>query len=322
VALLVALVSLAALIASGAALGFTFIPQWAAASGAFLSFARSAPTATPSPSATPTPTPPPGPPVPAGTFETHVFTDPSGHSMTYYLYGPDSYTSGATYPVVLLLHGGGESADPLASAEQNRQALLAQAYIQAFTAPSTQSEWPCFVLVPQAPRGERWVSVPPSVSAYTLTPQPSQSLTLAMEIAQSVTLTYRAIDPLRMYLAGVSMGAFGTWEATERWPDVFAAALPVAGAGDPHAAPALKHLPIWAFHGADDAIVPVEASRVMVRAVRAAGGTVCYTEYPGVGHNIWLTEHALSDPQVLAWLFSQTKSPISATAPLSCPAHT
>jgi poly(3-hydroxybutyrate) depolymerase len=266
--------------------------------------------------------PPVAPPVPSGTFATFVFTDRGGNSMTYYLYGPDDYTPTGTYPLVVLLHGGGERADPTLTPAQNQQVLLRQAYVQAFAAPSTQHQWPCFVLVPQAPLPQRWVNSSAEVSSYTLAPQPSQSLTLVLEMVQSIKQTYPTIDPARVYVGGISMGALGTWEAVERWPWIFAAAFPIAGAGDPQAVAALKAVPIWAFQGSGDAIVPVQASRLMVQAARAAGGTVCYTEYPGAGHDIWLTQRPLSDPLVLAWLFSQTKTPSSSTAPpLACPAH-
>jgi acetyl esterase/lipase len=80
-------------------------------------------------------------------------------------------------------------------------------------------------------------------------------------------------------------------------------------------------VPVWAFHGGADVLVPVQASRLMVQAVRAAGGTACYTEYPGANHDIWYTKRPMSDPLVLAWLFSQTKvpDPNSVERPLPCP---
>lgn len=259
--------------------------------------------------------------MPSGTFATRLYTDGDGHSMTYYLYGPSNFSAQGKYPLILVLHGGGEVADPQASAEHNRDVLLSQAYVQVFASAAVQQQWPSFVVAPQVSAGQRWVNVPASVSSYTLTPAPSQSLALAYQIVQSLVQLYPEIDPNRIYVTGISMGGFGTWEAAERWPNVFAAAVPIAGSGDPQAAAALVHMPIWALHGSADNVVPVQGSRLMVQAVRAAGGTACYTEYAGWGHDIWTTQ-ILSDPHLLSWLFSQSKAPSSGSPPLGCPPGT
>jgi poly(3-hydroxybutyrate) depolymerase len=270
----------------------------------------------------PTPTPrPPGPPVTAGAFATQVYRDASGNSMTYYLYGPHGYTPEGKYPLVLVLHGGGERADPSLTADQNRAVVLRQAYVNVFSAASTQNRWPCFVVVPQATTSQRWVDAPASISSYTLAAQPNLALTLAVAIVRHLVETYPAIDSNRTYVGGISMGAFGTWEAAERWPTTFAAAFPIAGAGDPQAASALAQVPIWAFHGSGDGLVPVQGSRLMVQAVRAAGGTVCYTEYPGAAHDIWSTIRPLDQPKVLTWIFSQRRSPNGPTSNLDCDGH-
>jgi predicted peptidase len=271
----------------------------------------------PRPVVTPTPRPPLLP-VPAGTFATRVYTDQSGNSMTYYLYGPSSYTPSGSYPLILVLHGGGEVAELNYSAQKNRDVLVSQPYVQAFTSAAVQQTWPSFVVAPQVPAGQRWVNVPASVSSYTLASTPSRSLGLAIGIVQSLLVTYPMIDPNRIYVTGISMGGFGAWEAAERWPDLFAAAVPIAGAGDPQAAAALVHVPIWALHGSADAVVPVLGSRLMVQAARAAGGMACYTEFPGAGHGVWSIEN-LDNPALLTWLFSRTKAPSSLAQPLACP---
>jgi predicted peptidase len=133
--------------------------------------------------------------------------------------------------------------------------------------------------------------------------------------------TYPAIDGNRIYVGGISSGAFGTWEAAERWPATFAAAFPIAGAGDPQAAAALAQVPIWAFHGSGDALVPVQGSRLMVQAARAAGGMVCYSEYPGAAHDIWDTIRPLEQPNVLVWIFSQQRSAEGPTSSMDCDGH-
>lgn len=278
------------------------------------------PVGTRAPAATPTvsPTPrPPGPPIQPGVFETRSYKDPSGASMTYYLYGPNSYTPAGRYPLVVVLHGGGERADPSQTAAANRDVVLRQRYVTAFTQPDVQARWPCFVVVPQAPLSQRWVGVPASLPSYTLASSPTQAMSLAMAIVRYLQQAYPAIDSNRIYVGGISMGGFGTWEALERWPDTFAAGLPIAGSGDPQAAGVVQAA-VWAFHGSGDAIVPVAGSRLMVQALEASGHTACYTEYPGDGHNIWVTERPYSDPTVLTWLFSQHRNADGTVTGLDC----
>jgi len=107
------------------------------------------------------------------------------------------------------------------------------------------------------------------------------------------------------------MGGYGTWEAIERWPNYFAAAAPIAGAGDPSKASTLTHLPIWAFHGSADRTVPVSGSRDMIDAISAAGGNPRYTEFPGAGHGVWGYVYSLgasgNATDFFPWLFSQHK---------------
>jgi predicted peptidase len=261
----------------------------------------------------------PVPVVPVGAFATRRYTDPIGESMTYYFYGPASFAPRQSYPLVLVLHGSGERGDPKHDPGQNRGALIDQEYVQALVSPATQRRWPCFVVAPQLLGDQRWVNAPSTDSSYKLAPRPNPSLALAVEIVLSLRERYPQIDGSRIYVEGISIGAFGTWEAAERWPQLFAAAIPMAGAGDPSAAAALRQVPVWAFQGGSDGNPPAEASRLMVQAVREEGGTACYTEYPGAGHDIWNTERPLNDPKVLAWLFAQRKDLGSIARPTTCP---
>ena len=113
------------------------------------------------------------------------------------------------------------------------------------------------------------------------------------------------VDPDRVFLTGLSMGGYGTWDLAARMPDRFAAILPICGGGDIATATRIARLPIWCFHGDADDAVPVERSRQMIAAVKAAGGKPRYSELPGVGHDSWTP--AYRDPAVLEWLFDQSR---------------
>ena len=115
------------------------------------------------------------------------------------------------------------------------------------------------------------------------------------------------VDPNRLYVTGLSMGGQGSWFAAAHPPHRFAALLEVCGGGDPTWATDYSGIPIWAFHGQDDGVVPISRAREMVVALTQAGHSpeVRYTEYPGVGHNSWTQTYKRDD--VFEWLFSQRK---------------
>ena len=100
------------------------------------------------------------------------------------------------------------------------------------------------------------------------------------------------------------MGGFGTWDAIARYPDKFAAAVPICGGGDENTAKLIAGIPIWAFHGADDQVVKVERSRNMMNAIKKEGGNPLYSEYKGVGHGSWIP--AYKETELLKWLFMQS----------------
>ena len=113
------------------------------------------------------------------------------------------------------------------------------------------------------------------------------------------------IDPDRVLMTGLSMGGYGTWNYAVDYPHTLAAIAPVCGAGDSDRAERIKHLPVWAFHGALDDAVPIAGDQEMVDALKAAGGNVRLTVYPDVGHNAW--DPAYADPALYAWLLAQQR---------------
>jgi predicted peptidase len=151
------------------------------------------------------------------------------------------------------------------------------------------------------------VEAPWSEGRYQLanTPQ-SKPLTALIELIDSLQAEF-TLDPRRLLVSGLSMGGQGTWDLLARFPERFAGAMPICGIGDPEQAARMKAVPVWAFHGARDNIVPVAASRTMVQALKRAGGRVRYSEYPDVAHAAW--ERAYADKQAIEWLLAQRQPP-------------
>ncbi|MBK8481278.1 MAG: dienelactone hydrolase family protein [Proteobacteria bacterium] len=193
---------------------------------------------------------------------------------------PPAYDPARAWPLVLFLHGKGERGDD------------GWAPTTVGLGPALRrhpERWPVVVVFPQCPVERRWVE-----------------LSELLELAWAAVAAERAIDARRVYLTGISMGGFGTWHHGARCAERLAALLPICGGGDPQAAGALATLPIWALHGAADPVIPVEASRAMVGAVRAAGGPIHYTEYADAGHDCW--DRAYEDESVVAWLLAQRRA--------------
>jgi predicted peptidase len=127
---------------------------------------------------------------------------------------------------------------------------------------------------------------------------------LLLELIPALRKEY-GIDPKRIYVTGLSMGGFGTWDLIARKPDWFAAAAPVCGGADEATAATISKIPVWAFHGDQDGAVKPSRSRNMVEALKKAGGEPKYTEYKGVGHDSW--NPAYKDPELMKWLFRQKR---------------
>ncbi|MCU0419799.1 MAG: dienelactone hydrolase family protein [Cyclobacteriaceae bacterium] len=222
-------------------------------------------------------------------FEHHQFD-----SLPYRLLRPLNEVAGKRYPLVVFLHGSGE---------RGTDNELNLKYVASlFLNDTVRRKFPCFVLLPQCPATDRWVNVAWSSPTHTLRPAPTASLAKVMELIAEVK-KQRPINPKRVYVGGLSMGGFGTWELLARQPTVFAAAIPICGGADERTASRIRHVPLWAFHGAMDSVVPPERSRNMITALRKVRGKPRYTEYPLVGHDSWV--NALAEPELLPWLFAQ-----------------
>ena len=149
------------------------------------------------------------------------------------------------------------------------------------------------------------MNTPWGADAHTMPENPSASINLTIGLLQELRSTL-SVDTTRIYVTGLSMGGFGTWDIVQRMPNTFAAAMPVCGGADTGMANIIKDIPIWIFHGGSDNVVKTKRSRDMAAALEAVGGKVKYTEYKGVGHGSW--GRAYTDKEALKWLLGQMKS--------------
>jgi len=234
-----------------------------------------------------------GPQAPPLAIRTHK--GPDGTTYQHILVRPREVKAGETYPLIVFLHGAGERGDdPTVLLKHFFPALLSDEYRERF---------PCYILAPQCPKEQRWGS-----RDYKSGEDDGK---LRAPLAAAMTMVDAAIeefpiDENRLYLTGLSMGGYGTWDWTIRNPGKFAAAAPICGGGKPDQAEALKDLPLWVVHGDEDSAVPVERSREMVAAVSAAGGFPIYVEYPGVPHDSWTAAYGTPDG-LIGWLFRQNR---------------
>lgn len=219
---------------------------------------------------------------------------------------PTVIDEGSRYPLVVFLHGFGERG------EENWRQLLNGG--PEMTDPDLRTRHPAFVLAPQCPDGiepstgtERaWVFrlAPGERPNLNLEKPPTTQLHFVHEMVGQVCRS-EPIDPDRVYVVGLSMGGYAAWELALRHPETYAAAVPICGGGDTAHAERLAGMAIWAFHGADDEVVPPERSREIVAAINAAGGRAILTEYPGVGHGSWVP--AFASREMWDWLFAQRR---------------
>jgi predicted peptidase len=228
------------------------------------------------------------------TMDKDNYTTTKG-SLPYRIFIPDSVGADEKIPLVLFLHGAGERGD------DNESQLLHG--VKHFLTDSIQHEFPCIVLAPQCPLSARWVEVDWSRPSHKM-PQISVPMTQLFALLDSLVAVL-PIDTNRVYITGLSMGGFGTWDALARRPGYFAAAMPVCGGGDESTANLMTQTPIRAFHGNLDHLVIPARTVNMVNAVNDAGGHAEYTIFPKLGHLCW--EQVYSNVENIRWLFSQKR---------------
>jgi len=220
-----------------------------------------------------------------------------GDTLNYRQLYPDSDTL-RKYPLVIFLHGSGERG-------KDNEAQLKWG-VMNFATDQNMMLHPALVIAPQCPEQVSWsnFSREKNTTEMHLQPTPTRPMELLIGLIHQLIKTM-PVDSNRIYITGLSMGGYGTYDAIERYPHLFAAAVPVCGGGDASKAASIAHIPIWIVHGAEDPAVNPLYSLDMLQALTKAGAHPGFTQYPEVGHFSWLGSY--SDPMIMEWMFRQRK---------------
>jgi len=235
--------------------------------------------------------------------------------LPYRLFSPNKRHN-QKIPLVVFLHGRGER-----GVENGERIYRNAGFIMnknSLITAQSQAKYPCYILVPQCSNKTnneewaKWVGNSPETpfkglgknGSYMMNPIPSESGEATLELIEKL-ISEKSIDTSRIYITGLSMGGFGTWEFIARKPDLFAAAIPMAGYSDPNQTKNIKKIPIWIFHGNKDKWNPVEGSRNMYSKLTEANADVKYTEY-NLGHGDTFKE-AFKEQDLIPWMFSKSK---------------
>jgi len=265
----------------------------------------------------------------------NAFEPGSFHGMPYRLLLPEDYDDAIRYPMVLSLHGRAGIGDDNRSQFRDWTAIFAN--------PEWREKYPCIVVVPQSwdswsaydervpdpeSEGRTWES---SIwekmfeaRGYPSDQVSTGSLTMAFLLVDEISRRY-SVDEDRIYVLGHSMGGFGSWNAIWEDPERFAAAIPSAGGLVPWKDPArFKDVPVWAFHGDPDPVVPLDFTREIFDQMEKVGGIMKFTALGGVKHasagfwfegddpeKSWITFSCINrcdeTPDVWEWLFRQRR---------------
>ncbi len=209
----------------------------------------------------------------AKTFEKQVTV-----KLNYLLYLPEGYArdTDKKWPLIFFLHGAGERGDDINKVKVHGPPKIVEG----------KKDFPFIVVSPQCPENSWW--------------EPFQLSALLDDVLAGLR-----VDPDRVYLTGLSMGGYGTWDLVSRSPRRFAAIAPICGGGNPAQARRIKDVPVWVFHGDKDPTVPVQLSDDMVAALTKAGADVKYTRYEGVGHDAWTKTY--DNPELYQWFLAHKR---------------
>ncbi|MBN2727947.1 MAG: prolyl oligopeptidase family serine peptidase [Bacteroidales bacterium] len=218
-------------------------------------------------------------------------------TLPYRLYIPAQILPDQKPAFVLFLHGAGERGT-------DNELQLTHG-VKEFMAEDIRGEYNFILLAPQCPESARWTEVDWTKASSKMPPRISIPLQESFELMDSLIEEYN-VDPQQIYITGLSMGGFGTWDAICRRPDFFAAAMPVCGGGDESKAGLIAHIPIRAFHGKLDHLVLPARSINMVNAIRLNGGNAEIILFDDLGHLCW--DRVYQNHDNIHWLFSNWKT--------------
>lgn len=231
-----------------------------------------------------------------------------GDTLPYRILLPEGYDSSRYYPLVLFLHGRGESGS------DNEKQLTHGAKL--FVADSFRKKYPSIVVFPQCPANNYWSNVQAVTEGskkgkrtFYFVPggEPTRAMRSVMGLMENLQARFR-INQQQVYVMGLSMGGMGTFELVRRMPGTFAAAIPICGGANPATASTLKGTSWWIFHGGkDDVVLPINSIQ-MVEALRKLKVKLKFTLFPEANHNSW--DPAFAEPELMKWLFSQRKKPV------------
>ena len=198
----------------------------------------------------------------------------------YLLFLPEGYgQQQKRWPLILFLHGAGERGDDLEKVKTHGPPKIVQ----------TRKDFPFIVVSPQCPEGDWW----------------TKKTEVLINLLDEIVARYD-VDTERVYLTGLSMGGYGSWALACDYPDRFAAVVPICGGGNRTMSLMLKDVPIWAFHGAKDSVVPVEESKEIVDAINARGGNAKLTIYPEANHDSWTATY--NNQELYDWLLEHRRA--------------
>ncbi|HYG77473.1 MAG TPA: alpha/beta fold hydrolase [Planctomycetota bacterium] len=182
------------------------------------------------------------------------------------------------FPLILFLHGSGERGTDLNLVKVHGPPKIVET--------EKGKTFPFIVISPQCPPGEWWLA--------------ADLNDLLDEVCAKLP-----VDSERIYLTGLSMGGFGSWNLAAQYPDRFAAVVPICGGGDPEDVERIKNLPIWVFHGAKDIAVPLKMSEDMIASLKKVGSSAKLTVYPNAGHDSWTETY--NNDELYQWLLKQKR---------------
>lgn len=200
-------------------------------------------------------------------------------SIKYLLYLPKGYgEKEKKWPLMMFLHGAGERGSNLNKVKVHGPPKIVEA----------GKDLPFIIVSPQCPKDDWW------------TERDDELIHLLDDIQKRYD-----VDAERVYLTGLSMGGYGTWTLASTYPERFAAIVPICGGGKRFFGWRLKDVPVWAFHGGKDSVVPLSESEEMIQAVKRGGGNAKLTIYPEANHDSWTKTY--DNPELYKWLLEHRK---------------